>query len=259
MNYFKNIWFFNFDSALAFSALQTSPRKTATFELEFYPGDDAVSVIDGLRYPHPKDTLLFIRPGQTRYSVGRFNCIAFHFDCDNAEYIDKVLSFLPTSCYLPDVKEDLTKNVSLHFSNSSAYELFAESVIQSVISKILESYPIPSADYVSDRFKLIKDVSDYIKENWQEKIFPNELAKKFNMSRSSLFCNFKSVTGFSPCEYAVVIKLEHAKALLVGTDRSIADISTVCGFCSQSYFNFMFKKSFGITPLKFRKEKAMAF
>jgi AraC-like DNA-binding protein len=35
---------------------------------------------------------------------------------------------------------------------------------------------------------------------------------------------------------------------------SLIDIAAYCGFSSQPHMNFLFKKSFGMTPAEFRKK-----
>ena len=45
-----------------------------------------------------------------------------------------------------------------------------------------------------------------------------------------------------------------AKQLLITKDYSIGRIAADCGFSSQSYFNYSFKKRTGLSPLKYRKK-----
>ena len=46
-----------------------------------------------------------------------------------------------------------------------------------------------------------------------------------------------------------------AKNLLLTTDKSLVDIASECGFSSQSYFNYAFKKAEKITPNQYRFSK----
>ena len=44
-----------------------------------------------------------------------------------------------------------------------------------------------------------------------------------------------------------------AAKLLADTEESALFISQSCGFAGQSYFNRMFMKEYGVTPLEWRK------
>ena len=64
---------------------------------------------------------------------------------------------------------------------------------------------------------------------------------------------FKSSSGMTIRAYANLLKLEDAKKLLSETDLSITEIALDTGFNDVSYFIKLFKKQFGISPLKYRK------
>jgi AraC-like DNA-binding protein len=49
-------------------------------------------------------------------------------------------------------------------------------------------------------------------------------------------------------------KLEEAKSLLKFTDKSISEISEYLCFSTQSYFQNVFKKKYGMTPKKYREK-----
>jgi AraC-like DNA-binding protein len=53
--------------------------------------------------------------------------------------------------------------------------------------------------------------------------------------------------------YVTQVKMAEAKRLMEITHKSVAEISEYLGFSSQSYFQRVFKKQYGITPGKFRK------
>ena len=52
--------------------------------------------------------------------------------------------------------------------------------------------------------------------------------------------------------YLTHVRLECAKNLLNGTEKSIQNIAVECGFSSSSYFIRVFKTEIGITPLQYR-------
>ena len=50
-------------------------------------------------------------------------------------------------------------------------------------------------------------------------------------------------------------KLEEARSLLIYTDKTISEISEYLCFSTQSYFQNVFKKQYGMTPMQFRKNQ----
>lgn len=99
----------------------------------------------------------------------------------------------------------------------------------------------------------VSDISRYIDRNLNGKIALEDIASELNMSRTHLCAVFKQETGMTINEYITQRKVEEAKRLLVDTDRSIGSIGEGLGFSSQCYFQSVFKKTVGITPLEFRK------
>ena len=64
---------------------------------------------------------------------------------------------------------------------------------------------------------------------------------------------FKRQTGITVVEYINRLRIQHAYKLLQETDLSVATISRQVGFDTVIYFNRVFKKMLGETPLQARK------
>ena len=78
------------------------------------------------------------------------------------------------------------------------------------------------------------------------------VAVKTNFSRSYVSRLFRKNTGCSFCEYLTAYRLDKACVMLRSTDDSVLGIALACGFSNVSYFIQMFRKNYGITPLKYR-------
>lgn len=98
-------------------------------------------------------------------------------------------------------------------------------------------------------FKCIQYISNHI----NQPISVDRIAHSLNMDRSTLSKKFKRELGFNISSYIMRRKLEEAKSLLRYTDKSISEISEYLCFSSQSYFQNVFKKKYGMTPNEFRK------
>ncbi len=79
------------------------------------------------------------------------------------------------------------------------------------------------------------------------------LAADFNVSPAYLGQLFKEETGKFFNDYVTQIRLRAARALLLETNLKIGELICRVGIPNQSYFNRMFKKAFGVSPVEFRR------
>ena len=94
----------------------------------------------------------------------------------------------------------------------------------------------------------------YIRDHTNEPITLEQVANAVGRSVSYLTRNFRAETGWTVAAFITHSKLEDAADLLRYSDRSLAEISSYLGFSSQSYFQNQFKKQYGITPARYRRE-----
>ena len=59
---------------------------------------------------------------------------------------------------------------------------------------------------------------------------------------------FRSATGWTIHQYQLELRLRHALALLLETDRQLADIALGTGFANQGHFGNHFRRRYGVTP-----------
>lgn len=86
-------------------------------------------------------------------------------------------------------------------------------------------------------------------------VFASEMA----MGRTKLFSKIKGITGQTPNEFIVTVKLKKAAAMLTQhPEYNITDITYMFGFSSPKYFAKCFKEQFGVSPSAFRKSEETA-
>jgi AraC family transcriptional regulator len=64
---------------------------------------------------------------------------------------------------------------------------------------------------------------------------------------------FQNATGLTPWQYVQQRRLEHARGMLAGNRRSIAEIAFELGFSSQAHFSAVFRAKMGMTPGSYRR------
>jgi AraC-like DNA-binding protein len=84
----------------------------------------------------------------------------------------------------------------------------------------------------------------------------SELARISRLHPAHLSRAFKQHMGCSIGEYSRQSRVSRARALLVATTLSLADIAAECEFADQAHFSREFKRLAGSTPLRFRRETA---
>lgn len=95
---------------------------------------------------------------------------------------------------------------------------------------------------------------NYIRNHTNTMITVEEIASQVHRSPSYLTRRFKAEIGKTIGEYMTECKLEEACEMLVYSDQSLSQISAYLGYSSQSYFQNLFRKHYGITPMNYRKK-----
>ena len=93
----------------------------------------------------------------------------------------------------------------------------------------------------------------YIHSHRMEKLDAMAVADAIGLSRSYLCSQFKAETGIGISDYIQTEKIHTARQLLELSDYTLSEISEYLSFSSQSYFQTVFKKVTGMTPLQYRK------
>lgn len=94
----------------------------------------------------------------------------------------------------------------------------------------------------------LKDVTGVIHKNISDTQFSvDTLAGALNMSRSSLHRKIKGVSGLTPNDFILLVKLKKA-AEYIQEGYRVNEVCFIVGFNSPSYFSKVFKKQFGVSP-----------
>ena len=134
------------------------------------------------------------------------------------------------------------------------YEAVCQNLLEVLLICILRS---GSLSVVPDNSRLLNrectQIKNYLDANYSEDITLDSLAALTHMNKYYLAHTFTKYMGLSPINYLLQKRIQEGKSLLESTSYSIAQISDLLGFSSQSYFSQAFRKATGMTPMQYRK------
>ena len=88
----------------------------------------------------------------------------------------------------------------------------------------------------------------HLRENIDQPLKIEEIARELGMSVSGFHHHFKSVTAMSPLQFQKQIRLQEARRLMLGEDFDAASAGFRVGYEDPSYFSRDYKKLFGAPP-----------
>lgn len=100
--------------------------------------------------------------------------------------------------------------------------------------------------------QLVNQVCRFILDHLEDPLTLQELARRFGVNKNYLCGVFKAEIGKGITEYIHYNKINAAKQMLRYTDKSLIEIANYLSFCSQSYFQQVFRKMTGMTPTAYR-------
>lgn len=127
-----------------------------------------------------------------------------------------------------------------------------------LLYKRITNRKVPDSDFhaiAEDDQKLIDRAVKIIKDSLADAEFDmNKLAAELGLGRSKLYTKIKDITGMTPNELTLNIKLKEAVHLLEhDQQKNISEIAFSLGFSTTKYFSKCFKTFYGITPQNWRK------
>lgn len=93
----------------------------------------------------------------------------------------------------------------------------------------------------------------YFRANFNKEINIDEYAQQQNLSVSWFIRCFRQMTGLTPLQYIINLRISNAQMLLESTDYTIAQIAENVGYDNPLYFSRLFHKQTGISPKDYRK------
>jgi AraC-like DNA-binding protein len=233
--------------------------------------------VDGKLLPVTKNTLVIVPPAhfyrlladKSEKEPSLFGLLNFDMTCTHD---DQKLSIMPQPLGRFDpslvISDDAPTELSAPISLET--DLLMTEHLHQITSRFLHKPPLYREEcsahlkYIltlamrnaiqrqHDRPRIVEDVLDFIRANYQSPITGELITEKFAYHPNYIGRVFKASMGQSLHRYVIHYRLRVAGTLLTSTNDSIDEIARAVGFESPSYFSKYFKEYFGESPLKFR-------
>lgn len=95
----------------------------------------------------------------------------------------------------------------------------------------------------------------HLQKNMHKTLKVEDFALLLGCSVTHLSYVFKNLTGYSPMDYFIHLKIQKACQYLTITDLLVKEIAYKLGYTDQYYFSRIFSKIMGISPNDYRKNK----
>lgn len=229
-------------------------------ELIFIAEGNGVLLIDNKKIPLQKGDFYIINPG-VFHGEGAKNpdfhqTMQFYIlGVENIFFAEnKTPLYTPNNVLdsrFPFIYKELAKEAKegSPFSEKAVQLLFK--LLLTDINKLLNTQSVePKYNTLN---QLVNSVQKYIDEHFDENLTLSGISKLFFCNESTLSHNFRKHLNCSIMEYVMQQRLNCAKMWLEISNKSIADIASIAGFSTTSYFCEYFRKQVGETPLQYRK------
>ncbi len=134
--------------------------------------------------------------------------------------------------------------------------LYAESLGNVLAVHLLRYYSVSTTQPLTFTgglsAKRLREVTEFISENYNRDLKLAELAQVAGMSSFHFAREFKRTTGTTPHQYLIKFRVERAKTLLVKDNLPLIEVGLQTGFSHQSHFTRLFRRVTGITPNAYR-------
>lgn len=231
-------------------------RKLNEYEL-FLVTDGTLYIADSEnKFTVEKNAYLFMPPTEKQYGYAPSACsfFWFHFTPSivNSSTQNKIV--IQQQNQIPNIERILILINQLHdvdrrYHHKFTMDMLATGILLELYNQIQEEQREKS---ISSKTQLYQSILNYIAWNKINKISVLELSEHFGYHVKYLSSVFKSIAGISLKQYLLQEIMEHAKAELIDTNKTISQIGYSIGYTDSHNFSHAFKKVVGITPTEYR-------
>lgn len=209
-------------------------------------GGRANMIFKKITYEVTSEDLIYI-PANCEYlrqSHGDEEIIAIHFNILNKNIFSPLCVKIDTR----KCDEAFKEIYKIWENKEKGYKYKCTSILYDFLSSII----VPNSP--TQNYSKIARSIQYMENNLDKKIYVSELAKMCGLCESQYRKLFQHEFGSSPIKYLNKLRINLALIKIGANNYTMAQISEMCGFAEQKYFNKIFKEETGISPTEYKKE-----
>ena len=248
-----------YDSKVAAKNVKISNnRKTSMFELELPICESGISYIGSNSAPITENLIICAKPGQTRHTKFPFKCYFVHMILHEGILFDTLMN---TPDFFETDRRELYKGIFEKMIKRHSTLAKSDTImLQSLVLELIYTISRDTARLVRGKSGIdtpspaVEKTINYIKNNLTEDLSLEALASSVSLSPIHFHNIFKRAVGKTLRDYVEEQRLKKAVELLISTNYSLTKIAFECGFSSQSYFSYVFKRKMKKTPREYATE-----
>jgi len=253
-------------------------------ELVFILGGSAVHTVDGDEYPIIRGDVFVVKGNQKHGydNPKNLNIVNVLYQREYFESLKKIFADLPGFNALfvhePLYRKKHKFKSKLHLKSQQLQRMSQllnlmileqndewvgtpiskENIFNLIVINVCKFF----SEITSPRSKALLKISaaiDFIERNFDKPISNVMLANKANIPEGSFRYSFKRITGLSPIDYLIRLRIEKAADMMAKNNRMrVIDAAFNSGFENSAYFTRKFKEIIGMTPMAYlKKQRAM--
>jgi transcriptional regulator GlxA family with amidase domain len=130
--------------------------------------------------------------------------------------------------------------------------IFSANILRQILSHV--AFLNPPEQLRRQRESLdIDSLHALMKSNLREQLNLDTLAASVNLSKYHFVKRYREITGTTPINRFIQMKIERACYLLDTTYKEIKEIAFELGYEDSYYFSRVFRKQIGVSPSYYRK------
>ena len=217
------------------------------YDLTFVLRGSMVYILNGSSVTLSENDAILLPPGTVRERPagnGRVHYVSFNFVPHDG-------SVLPLELFLKSAITREIRSLCGVFSEqhiSPFYHSYEKivNILNCILYELIDRFTIGSND------KNVIAALKFIDENLTHRITVDDIAAAVHLSRDHLAHSFKRELGRSVIDYVNERRMLLAKSLIQSGEMSLSDVSDTLGYESYSYFSRVFKRYFGVSPVRMR-------
>lgn len=244
------------------TVLTERPEGRNDWQLLYIDSGEATFVINSVTQTVQKGSLILFPPRQPQYyyyhkknkpiiywihfSGREIEKIFHHYNLDTSIGI----SYIGVRHNLPSCFRQIIDEMRLKNEKYEELIVFKFHEILLNVNRALKSITIKDNDTTT----LIKYAKTYFNENYNQEINIENYANSLNMTTCWFIKKFKEMTGLTPTQYILKIRLTTAQNLLRYSKYNVSEAAEAVGYSNSFYFSRLFTKHFGVSPSKYKSQ-----